>query len=825
MIGRIEATVRRWRRCLSRSEWLTRLLKLSVSSDTENSPGLVMIQIDGLSFDELQQALQRGEMPFLSRLLKKEQYRLHNLYSGVPSTTPAMQGELFYGVRTAVPSFNFMSRESKQLISMYERAAAAHVEQKLAKQTNAALLEGGSCYSDNYTGGAAEPHFCPSSMGWGAALRDTHPLILLFLIISNTLSFVRTALLIFLEILLALLDFIRGIIDGRSVWAELKFVPTRVLIVILLRELITIGVKMDVTRGLPIIHANFLGYDEQAHRRGPKSLFAHWTLKGIDDAIARIWHAAHRSQRRSYDVWVYADHGQQAVQAYEKKYHKNFSKAAADVFSQYLKRPVDYRSSGHRGIQLQRIRMLGGKLTQQLFARLLANIKNTDTPLSTSTDTEQLTIAPLGPIAHLYYNHKLSAQQLSDLAAALVSEAHVPLVLHKHSATSVHATTRAGEYSLAQNPVAVLGAEHPYLEAACKDLIELCHHPDAGVLIACGYTPGGQALSFAIENGAHGGSSIDETSTFALLPADIELTGQHTAPSRKVARPCDLRHAALRFLGRETDGVYCSPIASTKPSPSAKTPSRSQCDNTIRIMTYNVHSCIGMDAKVSPQRIARVIACYKPDIVALQELDVGRPRTHAIDQAHSIARYLEMEFHFHAALHIEEGRYGNAVLTHLPMQLRKAEHLPTLSNRPELEPRGALWVSIDAYGTQLQLINTHLGLRRKERKAQVQHLLSERWLDHPDCQSPVILCGDFNTSPNSNEWHQLHKRLPDAQLRLANHTPKNTFFSRLPSTRIDHVFIDSSIKVLGVETPSSEMVQLASDHLPLIVELNPHRMR
>ena len=817
MIGRIEASLRRWRRRFSRSEWLARLLKLPLSTGTATTPGLVMIQIDGLAQGELEKAMQRGEMPFLRRLINHEHYQLHPLYSGVPSTTPSVQGELFYGVKTGVPSFNFMQRDSKQLVRMFEPAAAADVEQRLERQGGVRLLEGGSCYADNFTGGAAEPHFCPSSLGWGSTLRSAHPLVLFFLIVSNAYSFVRTGALIVLETLLAILDFVRGSVNGRDTWAELKFIPTRVLIVILLRELITIGVKIDIARGLAIIHANFLGYDEQAHRRGPSSLFAHWTLKGIDDAIARIWHAAQHSNRRSYDVWIYSDHGQQQVIPYEKKYGRPFAEAAREVFSRYLGKPVTYQSSGRTGIQLQRIQMLGGERTQRFFAKLLANINNRKYSALEKSNTTQLTVAPLGPVAHLYYHQPLSAQALSDLAQALVEQANVPLVLHRNAAGLVRATTQAGEFSLAQDLAAVLGSENPYPNTTGEDLVAVCEHLDAGVLIACGYSPGSQPLSFAIENGAHGGSSLSETNAFALVPADIALGTPETGEARPAVCPMDLRHAALKFLERDTDNIDSTTLAQQPVY--SKTTLRKQAGDTIRLMTYNVHSCIGMDGKLAPERIARIIARYAPDIVALQELDVGRLRTGGVDQAHCIAHYLEMEFHFHSALHLEEERYGNAILTHLPMRLVKSALLPELADKPQHEPRGALWVAIDAGGTEIQLINTHLSVRGKERNRQVQALLSSDWLGHPDCRSPAILCGDFNATPGSNEWRQFHKRMPDAQITLTNHSPKNTFFSRLPKVRIDHVFVDNNIEPVSIETPNTELVRLASDHLPLIVEL------
>ena len=236
-------------------------------------------------------------------------------------------------------------------------------------------------------------------------------------------------------------------------------------------------------------------------------------------------------------------------------------------------------------------------------------------------------------------------------------------------------------------------------------------------------------------------------------------------------------------------------------------------------MTYNVHSCIGMDGRVSPERIARIIARYEPDIVALQELDAGRPRSRGIDQASRIAQLLQMGYYFHPAIHLEEERYGDAILTHLPMRLVKAGGLPGLCDRPRLEPRGAVWAAIDVGGMELQVINTHFGLRRRERLAQVDALLSEAWLLHPDCRAPVVLCGDLNALPFSPVCRRLRTRLRDAQHVLQHHRPKATFFGRMPMARIDYVFVEPMIEVVSVEVASGEQARLASDHLPLIVDL------
>jgi endonuclease/exonuclease/phosphatase family metal-dependent hydrolase len=237
-----------------------------------------------------------------------------------------------------------------------------------------------------------------------------------------------------------------------------------------------------------------------------------------------------------------------------------------------------------------------------------------------------------------------------------------------------------------------------------------------------------------------------------------------------------------------------------------------------RILTYNVHRCLGTDGRLSPTRIADVIAAYEPDAVALQELDVGRARSGGIDQAHAIAQALGMHVHFHASMRVLEEEYGNAILTHRPSQLVKAEALPGLPGKPRLEPRGALWACVNFGGADVQVINTHLGLRRHERLAQVNALLGPHWLGHQACRKPVILVGDLNATPRSRAYQHLASHLGDAQAQARLPRPKATFPSRLPMLRIDHVFVSHEIRVLRVETVRTPLARIASDHLPLLVE-------
>ncbi len=530
------------RRNLSRSVWLARLLRLPVSEGDPTRPGLIMIQVDGLSQPQFERALDRGEMPFLRRLVRRERYQVHAHYSGLPSTTPAVQAELFYGVKGAVPAFSFKDHELRRIVRMYEPDSAARAEDLHENSGHQVLLEGGSAYSDNFTGGAAESHFCPSSIGWGTALRAANPFVVLMFLIGNFYSFLRVAILLLLEFGLALLDFLRGLIRGQDFVKELKFIPSRVGVSILLRELCVIGGKIDISRGLPVVHINFLGYDEQAHRRGPDSLFAHWTLKGIDDAIARLWRAARRSAWRNYAVWVYSDHGQAAVRPYHQIQGYTLDDAVHRTFDKLSLSTTQSPVKDARGEQSQRARFLGGHSIQRLLAALALNEDEKDEPYPS--------LASLGPVGHVYSPYELSLGKRDFVALELVNSHNVPVVLNFEASGILCAWTSIGKFYLPRDSAKLFGEQHPFIDAIGEDLVRLCEHPDAGEFILLGWREGVGPLTFAEENGAHAGAAPDETNGFALLPRDVPMAGRQQG----YLRPMDLRRLALQQLGRKEPG-------------------------------------------------------------------------------------------------------------------------------------------------------------------------------------------------------------------------------------------------------------------------------
>lgn len=237
-----------------------------------------------------------------------------------------------------------------------------------------------------------------------------------------------------------------------------------------------------------------------------------------------------------------------------------------------------------------------------------------------------------------------------------------------------------------------------------------------------------------------------------------------------------------------------------------------------RLLTYNVHRCVGTDRRLDVARIAAVIAEHEPDVVCLQELDVGRARTGHVDQAAAIARELSMGFRFHAAMRIEAEEYGDAILTAHPERLIKAGALPSVRGIPGLEPRGAVWAEVTIGDHTLNVVTTHLGLVPREQRLQAAALIGRDWLGHPDATGPTLLAGDFNATSITRPYQTLVRKLADGQRAFGQKPTLKTFPSGFPAIRIDHVFISQHIRVTGVSVPFSPLARVASDHLPLIVD-------
>lgn len=239
-------------------------------------------------------------------------------------------------------------------------------------------------------------------------------------------------------------------------------------------------------------------------------------------------------------------------------------------------------------------------------------------------------------------------------------------------------------------------------------------------------------------------------------------------------------------------------------------------EGAVRLMTYNVHSCIGLDGRLSVRRVAEVLARYNPHFVALQELDSGCRRSGSRDQLEELSRLWPSEPFFFPAMGKTGGQYGIGCLSRIPVERWEGHKLP----RPKGvtgEPRVAIEARLRLEnGASLTVLNTHLGLTRADRMAQIGGL--ETLLD--DAGGAAVLLGDFNCPPNSKEFRRLLERL-----QVSSPVAPKTWFGTYPVRVLDYVLLRAAGRVRKSFVPIDHLTTVASDHLPLIVDLQPETDR
>ncbi|MGV3486286.1 MAG: hypothetical protein ACO1RT_17840, partial [Planctomycetaceae bacterium] len=167
-----------------------------------------------------------GHMPFLRKLVKHGHFEKLSFYSGLPSTTPAVQAEVMFGARCAVPAFQFLHRESGKTVLMYEQEWAERFSKQLAEH-HQPLLEGGRSYSNIYAAGATEARLCAETMDVAHLSEMIHPWKLVIVFILYFFTILRIMSLALLELFIALVDMVRGL-AGQEHWRRRLVSPTLV---------------------------------------------------------------------------------------------------------------------------------------------------------------------------------------------------------------------------------------------------------------------------------------------------------------------------------------------------------------------------------------------------------------------------------------------------------------------------------------------------------------------------------------------------------------------------------------------------------------------
>ena len=225
----------------------------------------------------------------------------------------------------------------------------------------------------------------------------------------------------------------------------------------------------------------------------------------------------------------------------------------------------------------------------------------------------------------------------------------------------------------------------------------------------------------------------------------------------------------------------------------------------MRLMTYNIRGTKGMDGTRSVTRIAQTVEEYAPDIVCFQEIHQRFPGGDLTDEPHRLTELLGGVFVFQRNIELGFGGYGIGIWTHHAVRQVEKRFLPSVGER-----RGMLYAELEREGQAFGVACTHWGLKSAERLSQAGAMsayLTEKRL-------PLLIAGDLNDVTESPCVRALMDALELTDADVQGN--RLTYPADLPTHRIDFAFASPQFTVKHVEVGTSQ----ASDHLPLVVDLN-----
>ena len=510
----------------------------------------VLIQVCGCSYDVLREAVARGRMPALAKLLDEGALELHRIPVGLPTSTPAFQAGLMYGGPVDIPGFEFLEKRTGTYRWFPRPWDAAAVEAAHARPGQG-IVRGGRTYGCVFGGGADDTvltfaHVLRPHAFWGRV--GFRALVVPFLILAWLV--VKMSAVTLWELARWVGGMLRSFTLGRRV-ASLREVVTRIVIGGWLRELFTLGVTADLYAGVPALYVNFVDYDVAAHELGPRHHAALRALRGVDRSIERISRVARRVPGLDYDLFILSDHGQiRSVPFHEVAGTASVASVVLDCFG------PDAGGVAEPAVPPAPSSVLAWdadppmplwpfvRARQRGFAIVERQVRERN-----AVWVGGLCVVPAGPNVNVYLTHT------PDRVPAEEIEARYPgglLRLSRHVAIGFLLARDAegpvcyyrGAVFRIPPPSGPTGCpvfDRPDRDVVVRGLQDLLAMPSSGDVILYGHYADAGCVNFLGERGSHAGPSEAELYAFLAVPPGVAFDFDG------VARARDLHPMFLRY--------------------------------------------------------------------------------------------------------------------------------------------------------------------------------------------------------------------------------------------------------------------------------------
>lgn len=534
--------------------------------------GFIAVQIDALAHDDLERALAKGFAPNLKRLLERDGWELRCYPAGLPSATPAAQAAIFFGTKDRIPAFRFYEKNQRRLIIGSKPADVQRIRDRLPEN---GVLQNGSSYVNIFDGGADRAVFTLAARHRQAFLEKMGGGRLFLLALLHPFRMLRMAFAILWEYLLEEWNRLVSQIKGRYTyyWWYLPFLHIGSNVV--LRELQTLAVLLDIYVGVPAIYTTYNSYDEFGHHFGPRSRAAYASIRALDRRIGEILRMLRRVPGRPYDLYVLSDHGQTPAIPYRVQYGETLGDTVIAAATHgviltagtgdYATQPQDIvdflvheleQVSGESSYPARSAGLRFGRWLRRhygLFPLVAENVK--------ASDASHLVITYSSSLAHLYWTdptRPLTFDEVRDdterraLYYFLVAHPGIGVVITR-MLDGAHVETMHGRALITPDgEIQVLSGENPlrnYADTlpARRAIAQLTQWSNSGDLILFGaYNPVRDVcICFDDQVGAHGALGGVQFWPFLLTPRD--LVPKHYA----IDDPLDLHWLFRRYSDRD----------------------------------------------------------------------------------------------------------------------------------------------------------------------------------------------------------------------------------------------------------------------------------
>ena len=505
--------------------------------------GLVMMEIDGLSYHHIQKALKDGYMPNLQKMIDEDGYELSRVDCGLPSQTSACQAGIMFGDNDDIPAFRWYDKDKQKLF--VSGSDASLINERYAK--GGGLMRGGSSINNLLSGDAEKSILTAANFKTGESDEKKRRAEDIYLLALNPYFLMRVIVLFIGDVLLELWQGWqqkRKKVEPRQNRTH-KFYPfVRASMTVLMRDVSSYLLTLDIIRGAPSIYLTWPGYDEVAHHSGPWTTDAFKTLRQYDRVIGRIQDIIERKAPRPYDLLILSDHGQSFGHTFLMRY--GFS--LKDLVERYVPKgtTVGATTGGDDGTlqlksmagELQNVQEQGvGGSTGKAIVKRAGEYADRATTAQLAagelTAPVSITVCGSGNLGQIYfdlYPRRIKQNELDQaypgLIKALVEhegigvvvvadETGVPIALGKNGQRNLHTNKVTGS-----DPLKMYG-DPDHRAAQVRRVADFAHVGD--IMVLSTVYPDGTVAAMEELIGSHGGMGGEQTDAFLLHPNDMKV--------------------------------------------------------------------------------------------------------------------------------------------------------------------------------------------------------------------------------------------------------------------------------------------------------------